>query len=544
MVKAPTSISQGPIDFAIVTALRVERDAVLQRLEATERIQEDGDPYTYILGKVSIPGTDFSYRVVLVQLADPGNVEAATATTHVVQRWLPNYILMVGIAGGIAAEGVRHGDVVVAHHVHYYEPGKRTAEGEQRRFVQYASDRMLRARAEDYETTDWKDDVAVDTPDNTGFVPRALFGPIASGELVIANEADLAKLKSESPKLLAVAMEGAGVAHAVATMNRQFLELRGISDLADRDKDDRWHPYAANAAAAFAIGFLRSRPVAPIAAQLSIQVDDAPSLAILRAESLRKIRPDEVLSALSETLKDRDHSTIALDFTDLSSQTLLRDPGLALTRLIDPDGPLLSTLTQRDQAELVFHGLVAIPLAFAIGYLVTDRQPVRIFDYHPDLESWTWPDDLQSEPPLQVSGIPTERSVEAGEVSIRISVTFSVSPESTDSIVVAPLASIDISVPEPGRNLVRSEAQVRAYGRVFRGALDNIVRKLPNATRVHIFYSGPVSLAFHFGQQVSENIHPPVTIWNYNRAYDFGYDMEAVSRGQGGLVSAPSAVNE
>ena len=529
------------VDVAIVTVLHVERNAVRDRLDEYDIIQDPGDIYTYYLGTIAIPGSHDAYRVVVVQLLDPGNVEAAIAAARLLQRWHPRNVLMVGIAGGVATAGVRLGDVVVARNVHYYEPAKDTPAGEQIRSDEYFSDLLLRGRAQSYEAADWKDEVRVEAPtEHQGFVPRAHFGTIASGERVIADQAALDALRQRSPKLMAVAMEGVGIARAVAGTDSRFLEVRGISDLADQRKDDRWHDYAANAVAAFVVGFLRSRPIPSLQEEERLRADthagtSGPPLVILRAQSLRPIRPDELLIALPVELRARDHITIPLDFTDLSSQTKVTNPEAALTRLLDQQDGLMAALAVQE-GELVFHGLIAIPLAFLAGYVIGDRQPVKLFDYHPDLETWSWPEDLDIDPPLQVTGLPTARAATAGEVVVRVSVTFQVASDATAVVVPHPIAAIDLAVPEPRRNLIRSEAQTREYGRVFRQALDQIVRVLPNTTRVHVFYSGPVALAFRMGQQVSENIHPPVTVWNYGRGYDWGIDLESVSRGDGEIV--------
>lgn len=54
-------------------------------------------------------------------------------------------------------------------------------------------------------------------------------------------------------------MEGGGLAHAAQAMNRRYIEIRGISDMADglRGKDDEYQPVAAATAHAAAEGFLR-----------------------------------------------------------------------------------------------------------------------------------------------------------------------------------------------------------------------------------------------------------------------------------------------
>ena len=78
--------------------------------------------------------------------------------------------------------------------------------------------------------------------------PAVHFGPIASGGLVVADDKTMSELLEGCPKLLAVAMEGAGVGRA-AMLDKdrpRFLEVRGICDYADSKKNDGWHEFAAN----------------------------------------------------------------------------------------------------------------------------------------------------------------------------------------------------------------------------------------------------------------------------------------------------------
>jgi nucleoside phosphorylase len=54
-------------------------------------------------------------------------------------------------------------------------------------------------------------------------------------------------------------MEGYGVAVAATShKNTEFLEIRGICDFGDENKNDDWHLYAADVAATYAIGLLSS----------------------------------------------------------------------------------------------------------------------------------------------------------------------------------------------------------------------------------------------------------------------------------------------
>lgn len=255
-------VESAVIDVAFITALPLERDAILRRLDAWEVIQETFEPLTYYRGHISIPETSERYEVVLVLLLGMGNQDAAISTVKVLKRWRPATVLLVGIAGGVR-EKVVLGDVVIADFVYSYEHARLMPGNHQRRALHFATDRLLYGRALAYEASEWRKEVTLTRPDASQGnlpLPQAHFGAIGSGEKVIADAEVLARLREECPQIIAVAMEGAGVARAAAQLPHSpaFLEIRGISDYADEQKNDRWQPFAAETASAFAIGLLRS----------------------------------------------------------------------------------------------------------------------------------------------------------------------------------------------------------------------------------------------------------------------------------------------
>jgi hypothetical protein len=89
-------------------------------------------------------------------------------------------------------------------------------------------------------------------------------GEIASGEKVIASRRRLRPLLARHPKLIALEMEAAGCAYACETVSpqREFIMIKSVSDFASASKGFRrtmkWRSYACGAAAAFAVGFIRS----------------------------------------------------------------------------------------------------------------------------------------------------------------------------------------------------------------------------------------------------------------------------------------------
>lgn len=544
----------GSVDFVIVTALKIERDAILKRLDSYKPIQDDFEPITYYYGSLSIPSSGENYTVVVIMLLDMGNDEAAVGTTRAIQRWQPANVLMVGIAGGVPKK-VALGDVVVADFCYYYEQAKLTTEGDERRSKQFDCDRLLYGRAKAYEASEWKGQINIDRPGTASVklkLPEAHFGAIGSGEKVVADTKTLPQLRKECPKLLAVAMEGAGVARAAVSHTKppRFLEVRGICDFANPKKNDKWQVYAANSASAFTIGLLRSRPLPPIETIKNSTVKPDTSIMVICTQSLRRIGPEELSDVLKVEFKGRKVETVSLDFTDLVVNGSLVDPEAAAQRLANPQGKLFGALARRNETELVFHGIAHIPLLTLAGHLVTDRQPVRLFDFHPSpgSDTWFWPDNKQPFPLLEAHGLPKRASRHAKEVVIRVSVSYLANKLQTQVVVPHPAFEIDLVPAEPEknvvRNIVRSEEQVRNYGQVFRKTIDTIANRFPSVKRIHLFYAGPVSLAFHIGQQISENIHPPVVVWNYKQVYEWGIDLAAAYRGENCIIRPETQGNK
>ncbi|OQW91210.1 MAG: hypothetical protein BWK78_05250 [Thiotrichaceae bacterium IS1] len=241
----PTNIK---IDFAIITALPEELQAVLSKLEKPQRFPDD--PFIFYrcnIGKA---------KVIVTRLDKAGNIKAAAAASLVLERYQPTYLLMVGIAAGFEDKKVQLGDVVVAEDCYYDGPGKETKDGKSPRPRQLPTSKFLYARSLDYKNLDWKANIGHPAPKGE-CQPRVHPGVIASSETVIAHKPKMDSLLAAHDGLRAVAMEGYGMAEAALNHKVDFLEIRGISDFGDGQKNDEWHDYAADVAAAYAVGLLR-----------------------------------------------------------------------------------------------------------------------------------------------------------------------------------------------------------------------------------------------------------------------------------------------
>ena len=192
-----------------------------------------------------------------------GRVGAAAATGDALRRWAPDYVILIGIAGGIKQAGVSLGDLVISDQIVDYELQK-ISDPRQTRYQVYRADSRLLGAAANLRGSRWH---KTQNRRPVAGAPKRWVGPIATGDKVVTKGEFLNAHRERWPKLLAVEMEAGGVA-AVCFQHPHrpgFLMVRGISDLADEEKNspevEKWREYASDLAASFTIELLKKAPV-------------------------------------------------------------------------------------------------------------------------------------------------------------------------------------------------------------------------------------------------------------------------------------------
>ena len=353
---------RASVDFLIVTALQVERDAVLRLLGDVEQVVLEDLP-TYYRATIPAPSQGGTYEVVVTMLNDMGNVEATQHATRVIQALAPDYVLMVGIAGGVRGK-VKLGDVIVGKQVLYYELSKVTPDGYDARPTSYLADPTLLDRVQNYNDLSWRDFIQTARPPRRGKKATTIeqsdvvFGVLATGEKVVGDTTFVNQLRRLHSKILGVEMEAFGVAVAAAnTRDRpRFLAIRGVCDYADHTKNDHWHRYAAESAAAFTIGFLRYGPVPPRAVRVAKQ-SRAATLVAVRHRSMDRFPEQALVASLPPELADYILDEIVIDQSDLYHDGRLTDPLEAARRQHNLEEQLTARLAthQGSQSCLLRH---------------------------------------------------------------------------------------------------------------------------------------------------------------------------------------------
>lgn len=235
----------------LLTPLQLEFDAVARHLQ--NRKSTVLEAATYETG--SFDGAHHRYHIVLCQ---PGmkNVEMALATERAIQKFHPQFVLLIGIAGGV--KDVRIADVLIATKAYSYEAGKEDADGfKARPSAESFSADLLAFAQQISRSPDWKKRTA-----DQAAGAQVFMGPIAAGDKVVAsaNNPTYQRIKQHFNDTLGLEMEVAGFATALQKYRHiHSLAIRGISDLcegkSETDKEN-WQPVAADRAAAVAFELL------------------------------------------------------------------------------------------------------------------------------------------------------------------------------------------------------------------------------------------------------------------------------------------------
>ena len=522
--------SNDRVDVLIITPLMKERNAALQQLRDCRKVQKDDFPTYYLATiKTDSESNQGNLVVAVTMPTRMGNTPAAIHTSRFTQYLKPRYVLIVGIAGAVKAD-LKLGDVVVSDKIIYYEYAKEIPSGSELRVEPESVDPILLDRAMNYDPN-WYTLIQAKRPTNSeeSEEPRVHFGPIASGEKVIAAENRASELRRLHPKLAAVEMESYGTAAAVAqSQNRpQFIAIRGICDYANEKKDDDWQEYAADSAAAFAVGLLRS---GGISVPDNTQPLTRKTLVAIRHQSMEPL-PRITTESLLGTLKSANVEEIVIDQTDLYNNDRLTDPVEAARRQRDITSQLSDALNTYPDAEVGYCGIAHIPLLFHMGCQVLTRIPLHLFDHNRHTKQWDLLQSGEDYPQITLKGLPDIVPQEGGDVIVRVSISYPVTSEDIEGIVPDPIASIHLRIDPPKIDVVTSMEQLQQYSIAFRDMLDEIHNKLPNTERVHIFYAGPVPLAVYFGRQISKTIHPRIIVYNHstkaNPHYAWGIEVTA-----------------
>ncbi|WP_437923763.1 ABC-three component system protein [Sorangium sp. So ce291] len=301
---------KGKVDFAIITIKEEELQAVLEQFPRVSEIIRANRDYAIIRVPLGNEGEEKAAIVAVTRCPSQGNGISQDVARDIIGDLDPQWLLVVGIAGGTPSDEFTLGDVVIASSlvdttveaVSEQKPPAFAAEG---RLVHPAVENLA-SMVQAYSTT-WGNWHHLTVPDSsgTGRVPlnrppvsprtNKIYGSedwkgdvrrvlklhaknarshpivravmIASSDRLIKDDKVLATWMCMFRQIRAVEMESSGVYLAArGRLERPgypAVSIRGISDIVGLKRDSAWTRYACVSAAAFTHAFVRSGYIKP-----------------------------------------------------------------------------------------------------------------------------------------------------------------------------------------------------------------------------------------------------------------------------------------
>lgn len=200
----------SPQHFGIIGAMEPEIELLKNAMSNLQ---------TQTFGKIVIYHGKLDGKDVSLCLSGIGKVNAAIATTLLIEHFSPDCVINTGSAGGVGA-GLTIGDVVIGDTVAHHDVDV-TAFG-------YVHGQVPQQEAR-FNSHHALVNAAVAASDGQA----VHHGLIVSGDQFIHDNDKLAEIRAHFPDVMAVEMEAAAIAQTCTVLGKPFVIIRAMSDTAD-----------------------------------------------------------------------------------------------------------------------------------------------------------------------------------------------------------------------------------------------------------------------------------------------------------------------
>lgn len=163
----------------------------------------------------------------------------------------------------------------------------------------------------------------------------------------------------------------------------------------------------------------------------------------------------------------------------------------------------------KEKDTVALFALAPQPLLFKLGTLLNDQYNVKVFQRHRTGHMWAWIDRCE---PIDYQFNLTRVSG-SGIVALVIDLSAPI----TDERIVSSIGDATIyhiTIPEPCRGFVKTEAVQDAFVSVYRTAMEKVKNDNPGCLRLNVFMAMPNSLVIRAGMDYMPKADLPITLFD------------------------------
>lgn len=238
---------------ALIVATETEEKAI-KNMYDWKPVTFSDDTQTYYSASIEKNGS--SHKIVYARQSEMGMTVAVTLTMKLIEHFRPQFMIMVGIAAGIARSDMAeqiYGDVVVADMIWNYTSGKFV--NPERTDIRFGNVGFISRPAvvkTDAELLEYVRQAAT-SPENQCHIH---IGLMATGSAVVTNREIVNKqIYTMYRETIGLDMEAYGVVYATqnaTTPRPKALVIKSVCDYANNEKSDQYQKFAAYTSCEFA----------------------------------------------------------------------------------------------------------------------------------------------------------------------------------------------------------------------------------------------------------------------------------------------------
>jgi hypothetical protein len=159
--------------------------------------------------------------------------------------------------------------------------------------------------------------------------------------------------------------------------------------------------------------------------------------------------------------------------------------------------------------------LAPVSACIALGYLLTNRPHVRLFQYDRDARSWAWPSSSETATPIAISDLPAEPIHDTVEVAFCLDFSARISEDVLTETGIDFARVIHVSVAQPNTEWLHEGSQLVDLARSVRQLFEKCVVLYPKSSKWHLFCAVPAAAAVAIGQQINPTMSPLVQLYEF-----------------------------
>lgn len=161
--------------------------------------------------------------------------------------------------------------------------------------------------------------------------------------------------------------------------------------------------------------------------------------------------------------------------------------------------------------------LAPVSACIALGYLLTNRPNVRLFQHFRQSRSWSWPSVATPVDDLHVS-FPARPDPAARDVGICFHLSAEIDPRDLPAPLTHDANVVDVRVAQPSVHWLQTPLQLERLAEATCAVLERIGRDFRKAEQWHVFFAGPAPGAVKVGQQMNPTMTPSTQLYEFSKA--------------------------